>query len=161
MFRIVGVLLILSFTLQFGQGIGSSSSQTTTTSTSADPPTIVLRPNETTAGTTIVVSGNGFTPNWTAWIFSPDFGDEVCCFMTSSAGSFEVNYTLLSNLQPGVYTIRAVDQKINTADAKITIVSQATTSAVPQFPGSGLAALLLASLVAVVLLFRWTLPPAL
>jgi len=140
MIREVGVLLILLLSLQSIQ------------LADAGAPAIVLRPAVSTAGNWIDVSGSGFTPTWTAWVFSPDFGDQLCCFMTSSEGSFEVNYTLPSDLQPGVYTIRAVDQKGIIADAKITVVSQTTsTSTVPEFPW-GAASVLVVALIAAVLI---------
>jgi hypothetical protein len=137
MIREVEVLLILLLSLQFVQFAY------------AGAPTIALRPAVTTAGKMIGVSGSGFTPTWTAWVFSPDFGDQMCCFMTSSTGSFEVNYTLPSDLQPGVYTIRAVDQKGVIADAKITVVSQTgSTSTVPEFPWGASTVVLVAALIA-------------
>jgi hypothetical protein len=141
MIREVGVLLFLLLSLrsiQFAE---------------AGAPAIVLRPAVTTAGSAVGISGSGFTPTWTAWVFSPDFGDQMCCFMTSSTGSFEVNYTLPSDLQPGVYTIRAVDQKGTIADAKITVVSQASsTSTIPEFPWGSSTVVLVAALIAAVLI---------
>src|SRR5712691_569837 len=142
MIREVGVLLVLLFSLQSAQFAGAASA-----------PAIVLRPAVTTAGKTIDVSGSSFTSNWTAWIFSPDFGDQMCCFMTSSTGNFEVNYTLPSDLHPGAYTIRAVDQKGIIADAKIAVVSQTTsTSTVPEFPWGASTAVMVAALIAAVLI---------
>jgi len=142
------VLLILLLSLPSVRFADAAVTQTTSSST----PAIALRPSATTAGATIDVSGSGFTPNWTAWVFSPDFGDQMCCFMTSSTGSFEVNYTLPSDLQPGVYTIRGVDQKGIIADAKITVVSQTTsTSPLPEFAGSAPALVLFAVLIATLL----------
>jgi len=146
MIREVGVLLVLLSSLQSTQHTGAVAAQSTSTA-SHGPSTIVLHPNTTTAGQTIAVSGRGFTPDWTAWVFSPEFGDQMCCFMTSSTGSFEVNYTVPSYLQPGVYTVRGVDQKGVIADAKITIVLQ-TTSTVPELPGSASALALGAALFA-------------
>lgn len=142
MIREVGVLLILLLSLQSTQFADAAAA-----------PAVSLRPAVTTAGKTIDVSGDGFTPNWTAWIFSPDFGDQMCCFMTSSTGSFEVNYKLPSDLKPGVYTIRGVDQKGVIADAKITVVSQTTsTSTVPEFPWGALGVVLAMALTATVLI---------
>jgi hypothetical protein len=101
---------------------------------------IAIKPNATLAGSNITVYGTGFTPNWTMWIFSPDFGDQLCCFTTTSSGSFVVIYTLPSYVRPGMYTIRAVEQKQNFADARVTILSQSTsTTTVSQFTGSDVA----------------------
>jgi hypothetical protein len=73
--------------------------------------------------------------------------------MTSSTGSFDVNYTLPSDLQPGVYTVRAVDQKGVIADAKITVVSQTTsTSTVHESTRGASAAVMVAALIAAVLI---------
>jgi len=127
MIREIGALLVLSLAMLSVQYAAPASAQTTT-SASTGTPAIELSPYLSTAGGTIAVSGKGFTPSWTAWIFMPAVGDEVCCFTTSASGAFEVNYTLLSNLQPGVYTIRAVDQKGNVADANVTVIASSTSS---------------------------------
>jgi hypothetical protein len=146
MIREVALLVLLSSVQAAQNGDGAAAQST---SVYSGPPTIVLRPDTTTAGQTIAVSGRGFTPNWTAWVFSPDFGDEMCCFMTSPTGSFNVSYALPSDLQPGAYTIRGVDQKGGVASATMTVVSQASsTSTVPEFPGSASALVLVATLVA-------------